>query len=129
MKRLTAAGCLASLVTGFALGVLRLAIDTPVTLGLEGYRDGYAPGSFLWAVSNVYFQYYSLFIFIVSLVVLIAVSYATRPPSDQRLSGLTSATVTPEQRRESRRSWNRWDVINSGIVLLLIAAAYVYFSG
>jgi hypothetical protein len=37
--------------------------------------------------------------------------------------------VTSEQRRESRRSWNHWDVINSGIVVTLIAAAYLYFSG
>jgi solute:Na+ symporter, SSS family len=129
MKRLTASGCLAALVTGFALGMLRLFVDTPVTLGLEGYRDGYTPGSFLWVLSNIYFQYYSLFIFVVSVIVLIAVSYATTPPSDRQLTGLTYATVTPDQRRESRRSWNRWDVINSGVVLLLIAAAYLYFNG
>jgi SSS family solute:Na+ symporter len=87
MKRLTAAGCLAALVIGFALGMLRLIVDTPVTLGLEGYRDGYAPGSFLWILSNVYFQYYSLFIFLVSVAVLIAVSYATLPPSEEQLAG------------------------------------------
>ena len=43
--------------------------------------------------------------------------------------GLTYATVTPEQKRETRRSWNRWDVVNSGVVLALILAAYLYFRG
>jgi SSS family solute:Na+ symporter len=129
MKRLNAAGCLAALTTGFLLGVLRLVVDTPVSLGLAGYENGYPAGSFLWILNNIYFQYYSLLIFIVSTAVLIVVSYATPAPPEERLAGLTFATVTPEQRRISRSSWNHWDVVNSLIVLLLIAAAYVYFSG
>ena len=129
MRRLTAAGCLAALGAGFALGLLRLAIDTPVTLGLAGYVDGYAPGSLLWILNNIYFQYYSLMIFLVSVAVLVGVSWMTTPPSAAQLTGLTYATVTRQERRESRASWNRWDVINSGVVLLLIAAAYAYFAG
>lgn len=57
------------------------------------------------------------------------VSYATPAPNERQIAGRTCATVTADQRRESRRSWNQWDVINSGVVLLLIAAAYVYFNG
>jgi hypothetical protein len=37
--------------------------------------------------------------------------------------------VTPEQKRQTRRSWNRWDVVNSAIVLALILTAYLYFRG
>jgi SSS family solute:Na+ symporter len=129
MRRMTAAGCLAALLTGFALGLVRLAIDTPVTLGIAGYEHGYAPGSALWILNNVYFQYYSLVIFLVSVVVLIVVSYATAAPRVAHLTGLTYETITPEQRRASRQSWTRWDVISSAMVLMLIAAAYVYFSG
>lgn len=129
MKRLNAAGCLAALVTGFVLGVVRLLVDTPVTLRLAGYEQGYPAGSFLWIMNNIYFQYYSLLIFLVSSAVLIGVSYLTPPPSERQLVGLTYATVTTEQRRVSRGSWNHWDVLSSGVVLLLIAAAYIYFSG
>ena len=129
MKRLTAAGCLAALLTGFALGMIRLIVDTPVTLGMPGYQNGYDPGSWLWIVNNIYFQYYGLLIFLVSVAVLIVVSYATPPPGEHRLTGLTYATVTSEQRRESRRSWNQWDVVNSAVVLTLIAVAYLYFNG
>jgi SSS family solute:Na+ symporter len=63
------------------------------------------------------------------VLVLIAVSYATPPPSERQLVGLTYATVTEEQRQVSRRSWTRADVFSSAVVLLLIAAAYMYFSG
>ena len=42
-KRLNAKGCLSALVVGFAMGVFRLAVDTPVTLKMAGLR-GRLPG-------------------------------------------------------------------------------------
>jgi SSS family solute:Na+ symporter len=129
MKRLNGAGSLAALLVGFAMGMFRLAVDTPVSLGMAGYEAGYPEGSFLWIVNNIYFQYYSVLIFFVSAATMIGVSYATAAPSEEQIKGLTFATVTTEQRAETRRSWNHWDVVNSGVVLALILAAYVYFSG
>ena len=129
MRRLTAAGCLAALIIGFALGLIRLAVDTPVTLGMAGYEHGYTPGSLFWILNNVYFQYYGLLIFLVSVGVLIVVSYLTPPMPDTQLTGLTYATVTAEQRQATRRSWNRVDTFSSAVVLVLIAAAYLYFNG
>ena len=96
---------------------------------MAGYEAGYPEGSFLWIVNNIYFQYYSVLIFFVSAVTMIGVSYATPAPSAAQIQGLTFATVTPEQRAETRRSWNQWDIINTAVVLTLIVAAYVYFSG
>jgi SSS family solute:Na+ symporter len=129
MKRLNAKGCLAALIVGFLLGAFRLAVDTPVSLGLGAVADGYAAGSLLWIVNNVYFQYYSLFIFVVSSLVMIGVSYLTAAPAEERIRGLTYATVTAGDREASRSSWNRRDVVSSGLVLLLIVLAYLYFRG
>jgi SSS family solute:Na+ symporter len=128
-KRLNARGCLAALIVGFLLGVFRLAVDTPVALGLGGLEAGYPAGSFLWIVNHIYFQYYSLFIFLVSVLTMVVVSYMTEAPSYEAISGLTYATVTEEHRAESRRSWDRRDVVLSAVVLLLIALAYLYFRG
>lgn len=129
MKRLNGQGCLAALVLGFLLGVFRLAVDTPVSLGLAGFENGYPEGSLLWIVNNTYFQYYSLFIFLVSAATMIIVSYATPPPADAQIRELTYATVTEAQREETRNSWDRRDVLGSVAVLLLILAAYLYFNG
>lgn len=63
------------------------------------------------------------------MAVMIAVSYATEAPSLERIRGLTYATVTEEQRLQSRRSWAWGDVIASALVLVGIAAAYLYFTG
>jgi len=125
-KRLNAKGCLAALYTGFVLGLGRLAIDTPVKLG-QGFH--YTEGSFLWILNNIFFQYYSLLIFLVSLAVMFIVSYLTEPPSYEKITGLTYGTVTEEHKKETRASWTRWDVLASGIVLVLILAAYLYFTG
>lgn len=128
-KRLNAKGCLAALLTGFALGVFRLAVDTPVMLGLKGFENGYPAGSLLWIVNNIYFQYFSLLIFFVSVIVMVVVSYMTPTPAEERIRGLTFATTTPEQKAATRASWNRWDALASAFVLAMILAAYLYFRG
>ena len=97
-------------------------VDTPVSLGLAGFEHGYAEGSFLWIVNNIYFQYYSVLITLVSIVVMVGVSYATAPPSES-LVGLTFATITPEQRRESRASWSQLEVVASCLIVVAILGA------
>jgi solute:Na+ symporter, SSS family len=128
-KRLNAVGCLWALIVGFVIGVFRLIVDTPVSLRLAGYENGYAYGSFLWVVNNIYFQYYSVLITLISLIVMVVVSYATAPPSEAQLTGLTYATITPEQRRESRASWSAIELIGSAVVIIAIVGAYLYFNG
>ena len=128
-KRLNSKGCLAALVIGFLLGMFRLAVDTPVQLGLPGFEHGYSHGSFLWIVNNVFFQYYSVLIFLVCVAVMIGVSYATQAPSLKQIEGLTYGTVTEEQRLLTRTSWSWPEVAASALVLVAIAAAYFYFTG
>jgi SSS family solute:Na+ symporter len=128
-KRLNAAGCMAALIVGFLMGLFRLAVDTPTTLGLAGYENGYPANSFLWIVNNIYFQYYSLLIFLASCAAMIVVSYATAAPPGEQIRGLTFGTETAAQRAETRASWNGVDVIASLVVLGAILAAYLYFTG
>jgi SSS family solute:Na+ symporter len=125
-KRLNGAGCLAALIVGFLMGLFRLAIDTPVKLS-DGFA--YDEGSFLWIINNMFFQYYSMLILGVCILVMVIVSYATRQPDYSRISGLTYGTLTSEQRAESRKSWGVIDVVASSAVLAAILAAYLYFRG
>jgi SSS family solute:Na+ symporter len=125
-KRMNAKGCLAALITGFVLGLFRMAVDTPVKL-IDGFT--YTQGSFLWVINNIYFQYYSLVITVVCILVMIIVSHATQVPDYAKISGLTFGTVTDEHRKESRASWSRGDVIASVVVVILIIMCYLYFTG
>jgi len=125
-KRLNAKGCLWALIVGFSLGLFRLGVDTPVKLFDE---FSYTEGSFFWIINNMYFQYYSLVIFLISIAVMVVVSHATNEPAYDKINGLTYGTLTDEDRRQSRLSWNKWDVIASLGVMGAILAAYSYFRG
>ncbi len=125
-KRLNGPGCLAALIVGAAMGLFRLAVDTPPKL-INDFA--YTPNSFLWIVNNTFFQYYSILILLVSAAAMIVVSYLTQQPDYQKISGLTYGTSTAEDRRETRASWNSIDVLASAAILVAILAAYLYFRG
>jgi SSS family solute:Na+ symporter len=124
-RRTNAKGALATLLVGFAMGLFRLAIDTPVKLGGVVYDEG----SFTWIVNNIFFQYYSLLITLVCVAVMLGVSYATEAPSEAQIAGLTFGSTSREDRARSRESWNHLDVILSAVVLLLILTIYLTFTG
>ena len=125
-KRLNSKGCLWSMVVGFAIGIFRMAVDTPVTLGLV---TSYPQGSFFWIVNNINFQYFSILITLVSAVVMVVVSYMTAEPDPMQIQGLTFATATEEDRRRTRESWHWTDVASSIGVFICILFAYLYFRG
>lgn len=125
-KRLNAKGALAALLVGFVLGLFRLAIDTPVML-TDGFV--YEEGSFFWVLNNIFFQYYSLLIFIISAVVMVIVSYTSEPPPFEKVSDLTLGAVSDEQKAAVKASYSKIDIIMSVLVIGLILAAYLYFTG
>jgi SSS family solute:Na+ symporter len=128
-KRLNAQGCLWAMIIGFILGLFRMAIDTPVTMGLEGFKNGYPEGSLFWIVNNINFQYFSILITIVSAIVMVVVSRMTAEPDYARIKGLTFATTSVEEKSETRDSWGSGEVAASALVLAVIIAGYLYFRG
>lgn len=128
-KRLNAQGCLWAMIVGFVVGVFRMLVDTPVTLGLEAYKNGYPQGSFLWIVNNINFQYFSILITLISAVVMVAVSYATAAPDYGRITNLSFGTLTDAHREESSKSWSWREVAASVFVLAVILGGYLYFRG
>ena len=128
-KRMNSKGALWAMVVGFALGIFRMLVDTPVALGLNGLQNGYPQGSFLWVINNIYFQYFSVLITIVSAAVMVGVSHMTAEPDYGQIRSLTFETVTPEDRAKTRASWGWKEVAGSCLVLVCILGAYLYFRG
>jgi len=120
IKRVNAAGCMAGLVGGSIIGMARLAAEV-AKIHLEG--------TFLHGFANVNFLYFCLILFAVCVGLIVVVSLLTKKPSPEQIEGLNYATTTAKDKEKSRASWNKWDVINSVIVLLLILTAYIYFRG
>jgi len=125
-KRVNAQGALWAMISGFALGIFRMIVDTPVTMGI---KTGYPEGSFLWIVNNIYFQYFSVLITIVSAIVMLTVSYMTPEPEYAKIESLTFETRTAEDRKQTRMSWDWHDVLGSAVVLVCILGGYLYFRG
>jgi len=125
-KRLNAQGCFWAMVVGFIVGIFRMCVDTPVTIG---WIKNYPAGSFLWIVNNINFQYFSILITLISAVVMVVVSYMTPEPNQPQIQGLTFATATAEDKANTRASWNKWDVIGSLVIMVFIIGAYIYFTG
>ncbi len=123
-KRLNAQGCFWAMMIGFVVGLFRMGVDTMVTLG-----SVLPEGSFLWVVNNIQFQYFSILITAISAIVMVVVSYATEAPDYSRIKGLTFATATAEDKATTRASWSALEVVGSGIVLVCIIGAYIYFTG
>jgi SSS family solute:Na+ symporter len=128
-KRMNAKGALWAMIVGFALGTFRMLVDTPVSLGKWGLQNGYQHGSFLWIVNNIYFQYFSVLITIVSAIVMVVVSHMTAEPDYERIRNLTFETTTGEDRANTRASWRWREVAGSALVLVCILGAYLYFRG
>lgn len=125
-SRLNKQGCLTALIVGIVLGLFRLAVDTPAFL-MEDFA--YTEGSFLWVVNNIFFQYYSLGMFLICIAVMVGVSYATSAPDKEKISGLTYQTLTEADKRESRASWTWKDVAWSVLLMTIIVVIYLYFRG
>jgi SSS family solute:Na+ symporter len=125
-KRLNAKGCLWAMAVGFAIGIFRMLVDTPITLGL---RKGYDYGSFLWIVHQIYFQYFSILITVVSAVVMVVVSYLTEVPDANKIKGLAFGTESAKDTADTRASWGWGEVAGSVFVLACILGGYLYFTG
>src|SRR5262249_25871058 len=99
------------------------------TLGVAGFERGYAEGSLLWIVNNIYFQYFSVLITIVSAIVMVVVSRMTAAPDPAAIASLTYATSTDADRRRTRARWQFAVLAASAAVVAGIVGAYLYFSG
>lgn len=120
IKRINGAGCMAGLIGGFVIGMARLAAEI--------YKSSLAETP-LYGFANLNFLYFCIVLFAVSVAIIVIVSYLTPAPSEQKIRNMTFSTITEEHRRETQASWNKWDVIHTCMVFVLILIVYLYFRG
>ena len=120
-KKITPKAGEVGLITGFVIGMTRLATNV-----LQGNLGVVLPGSlkWFWGTNWLIFEIY-LLLFIIALMVV--VSMFTKPAGEDKLKGITFFSQTPEQRAETRASWNWVDVVTSLGVVAICAAFYIYF--
>ena len=119
-KKTTPTAGFTGLVVGFILGMSRL--------GLKVYYGDTVGDSMLyeWFVAPNWLHY-EIVLFFAVIALMVVVSYFTEKKDPMSIQGLYFGSSTPEQKAITRDSWNKWDVINSAVILTVIIAFYIYF--
>lgn len=119
-KRATPKAGFWALLTGFVLGMVRLAFN----IFGQNIREGSWYHT-IWVETN--WLHYSIYLFVLCLLLIFVVSYFTKQADKAKLVGVTYYSATPEQKAATRASYSKWDVINSIIIIGIIIAFYAYF--
>lgn len=129
-SRMNGTGAVVTLLSGFILGLLKLGCQV-----YAGILPSTAPESLslvqqaVVAYGSINFLIFCVMLFAYCCFTLVLFSLLTPPPLPSQIENLCFSTNTEAGRREVRESWNKWDVINTVIVLLIILSVYIYFTG
>ena len=119
-KKTTPVAGITGLLTGFILGMTRLALMV--------FKGALNPDGLVYSVFVApNWLHYEIVLFVLVIVVMVVVSYFTPRADEARIRGLYIGSASAEEKAITRASWNKWDVINSAIVLTVIAIFYIYF--
>ncbi len=120
--RINSRGAVWGLLLGFVLGMTKIAV--------EAFHSGgvFADDSLMAWFANFPFLYYSGVLLVISTAFIIIFSYTAPAPEKQQIEGLVYGSLTDQDRVEIRKSWDKFDVILTVIVLGLVVGMYLYFS-
>ncbi len=121
-KRINAQGALWGLIVGFVLGMLKLSIQAKFGTLEPGKM---ADPAFLAAIGDFNFLYASGALFLISIAVVIGVSFMNPAQDEASIAGLTYASL---DKKEVRASVGKFDIILTAVTLVLIVGMYLYFS-
>lgn len=119
VSRLNGAGAIASLLSGFVLGALRLILELANGTDKSGLPDGT-----IWEwIAEINFLHFALLLFVVCTVVLFVVSFSTKPPSREQIQDLTFATTQKKEERlhETTDREKKRHRMNIGLSIVLAA--------
>ena len=121
-KRINAKGALWGLIVGFVLGMVKLTIQAKYS-SMDPTKI--ADPAFLAAIGDFNFLYASGALFLISIAIVIGVSFASKAQDEASIEGLTYASL---DKKEVRGTVGRFDVVLTAVTLALVLGMYLYFS-
>lgn len=119
-SRINSNGALVTLFSGLAIAAVRLI--------LEVIKGSLNPDSILFSIADMNFLKFSSFFFLYCVAATIVVSLLSQKPAKERLSGLTFATLSDEQKASNRSSYGWVDIVASLFVVSIVIFIMIYFS-
>ncbi|WP_318342942.1 sodium:solute symporter [Flagellimonas baculiformis] len=120
-KRINAQGAFITLIVGFIVGALRIV--------LELVKESLDPESFWFHLGDMNFLSFASWFFLFCIILIVVVSYATAAPSEQKLQNLTYATISEEEKRQNKSSYNWKDIVISLVIVAIVIYVMVWFNG
>ena len=120
-KRINAQGAYVTLILGFIIGFGRIF--------LEINSESLHPGSFLHSLGTMNYLSFGAWFFLFCILVIVGVSLATTPPVAEKVINLTFGTVTAEEKKISRATFDWKDIAVSLFVVLVVVFVMIWFNG
>nr|WP_321411073.1 sodium:solute symporter [uncultured Allomuricauda sp.] len=120
-KRINAQGAFVTMVVGFIVGALRIV--------LELVKDSLNPDSFWFLLGNMNFLSFAAWFFLFCIILILVVSYATAAPSEEKLKNLTYATISEEEKKHNKSSYNWKDIVISLVIIAIVVYVMIWFNG
>ncbi|MCF7817510.1 MAG: sodium:solute symporter [Kiritimatiellales bacterium] len=121
-KRINAQGAMWGLIVGFVLGMAKLTIQAKYST-IDPMKS--ASPLFLANIGDFNFLYASGALFLISIVVVVGVSFAGKAQDEASIDGLTYASLN---KQEVRASIGKFDIGLTAVTLSLVIGMYLYFS-
>ena len=119
-RRTTPMAGLIGLISGFVLGMTRL--------GLKVIGTGISTDSLVHKVFLApNWLHYEIALFFIVIAIMIVTSIVTEKPNQLAIRGLYFGSASTEEKAITRASYNNWDLLFSGLVIVVIVAFYIYF--
>ena len=80
----------------------------------------------LFRIASINWLHFCVILFLICIATMVGISLMTAPPSAANLQ-YTYAAATEADKKATRASWNKWDVIHTVIILSIVVAFYIYF--
>jgi len=119
-KKTTPQAGFIGLLTGFILGMTRLAFKV--------FGSGLSTDNFFYKVFlQANWLHYEIIIFFLIIIMMIVISMFTRKADPAAIRGLYVGSATAEEKALTRASWSNWDLLFSGLIIVVIIGFYIYF--
>ncbi len=120
-KRINAKGAFVTLVTGLIVAALRIF--------MELIKDSLDPNGILFLFGDMNFLYFASWFFLFCVILIVAVSFLSKAPSHDKVENMTYQTITEEEKKNNKVSYNWVDIAVSIIIVIIVAGVMIFFNG
>ncbi|PIB30567.1 sodium:solute symporter [Maribacter sp. 4G9] len=120
-KRINGLGAFATLIMGIIVAAIRIV--------LELIKEDLNPDGFLYKMGSMNFLTFGAWFFLACVLFAVVVSLFAPAPSAEQVANLTFGTISEEEKRKNKNSYNWKDIVISILVLAVVIGVMVFFNG